>query len=408
MYQSFNKTSENITLLLLIVFFLINPLLTLFISLPIYNLFLYFDKNTFKSHIVFGIQLTFLALLLAGKDTLIGTHNDIETYLKLFESYGNNIQDAVKIGLQYIGAFDYFFILCTFALENIFNNPKIVLSIWILMAILITIYSLIKILGREAFLAWGFIIGNINLFVLYGNAIRQAFSMGVLGLLIWVICHKNKTNKIEEWIVFTLGLLSHNSFIIFLPLLISKYIRFILNLEPIILSITVFASIPFSLITRSIAIQIFSLLPFNIRYLNYESQDYFTSGTLILSLLICVLITTFYYFKPKQVNKKLFNVLMLSMIICVLLSAIIYSRIYGYILIISSIQLALIPSFFSNQEKPLVKVFLFLNFLILGIFFWNTWFDKFGNSHFESSIGELLSFNIYDYILKWNHYFYGV
>ena len=410
MYRTNNstlKTSYYVILLFMVSLFLINPLLAIFVSLPIYSIFLP-NKGSINRKlylIFFEIQLVFLALLLTAKDITTGTHNDIAVYLSMFSSYGDSIDSAVRIGLQYIGSFDYFFIITTYALERIFDNPGLVLFVWVFITLSLTAYSLINFLQKEALIAYAFILSNINLFVLFGNAIRQAFSLGILALLILLLSEESKTkdNEIKLWIAFILGLLSHNSFIIFLPLLVFKRIVFRLNVKHLILGLII--SIPSSLLTIYFLRAIASVLPFSVRQLDYYNPtEAFSSTSFLLSLVICIFTLLFSYLIPKKNNRKLVN----STTFCILISIACihfnYTRIYAYILIVTSIQFGMIPSFFSKTQQVLVKLFLLLICLVLGILFWTVWFEQFGNYHFGSSLTELLTFTLRDYIERINDY----
>lgn len=387
--------------------FLVSPLLTLFVSLPIYSTFLPSKRSINRKLylIFFEIQLVFLALLLTAKDVTTGTHNDIAGYLRMFASYGNSIDSALIAGIHHIGSFDYFFIITTYALEHVFNNPNLVLFIWILITLSLTAYSLINLLQKEALIAYAFILSNINLFVLFGNAIRQAFSLGVLALLIFLLSRENKTkgNKIRLWIAFVLGFFSHSSFIIFLPLLIFRRIIIQLNTKTLLIGIVV--SIPTSFLTIYILSAIASALPFGIRQLNYyKPGEAFTSVSFLLSLLICIFILLLSYLKPKKVNRQLLNSTTLCIIISIIFINFQYTRIYAYMLIATSIQVGMLPSFFSKTQQLLVKFFLLLACLVLGIYFWTVWFEQFGNSHFGSSLSDLFTFTLHDYIEKLDDY----
>lgn len=410
MYRNINSKywiSYYILFLFMALLFLVSPLLTLFVSLPIYSTFLP-NKRSINRKIYllfFEIQLVFLALLLTAKDITTGTHNDIAGYLRMFSSYGDSIDSAFVAGLQHIGSFDYFFIITTYALEHIFDNPNVVLFIWILITVSLTAYSLINILQKEALIAYAFILSNINLFVLFGNAIRQAFSLGVLALLIFLLSKESrtKTNRIILWFTFILGLLSHNSFIIFLPLLVFRYLIFHLKTKTLIIGLVV--SIPSSFLTIYILSAIASALPFGIRQLDYyKPGEAFTSVSFLLSLLVCILTLLLSYLKPKKVNRQLVNLTTLSIIISIVFINFQYTRIYAYMLIATSIQFAMLPYFFSKTQQLLVKFFLLLVCLALGIYFWTVWFEQFGNLHFGSSLSELLTFTLYDYIEKFNDY----
>ena len=353
-----------------------------FICYPFFSL-----GDTWKRFFLFVFPLCFfLAALLASKDINFGTHNDLKTYLKILSFNKDNVFEFLAISASYTGSLEFGFHFLSYLISSIFVDERMSILLYITLALFVLCCTLRKFSGRYWLIGFFLVLANINFFVIYGSAIRQAMAISLFPLLLFFLV---RGELIKPSLILVIMGSFHFSTFVFLPLL------FFRKIKPNNLTLYFFGVTFFVFIQPVIA----KYYEFFVGFLPDRYSGYVGSSNLILNgnfVFVFFVYFLFYLFALRlgsNWDRKIFNLSSFVLLIFVIFSSVLYDRFFPYILVMSAIHLICISKSF---KQSILGYYIFLIFLfVVGGYFWSIFFSM-GNVYFDGSGLSVIFYNVSD------------
>lgn len=388
------------TLMFVVGIFVFRPVFGLF-AIQVFLFVFSLRHRIWRGFALEVVVAAFLAALFVTKIPGLGTHNDLPAYLQVFESYTANIVFSYTRATAAFGAAEPLFAFGTYLLQMITGNAYVTMFSWIFFSLLVLFTGLIRVSGRWGYLSIFFMLGNVNLFVIYGSAVRQSLA---LGLFVWTIhgCLNGVSLKrrVFPWLT---GVASHLSLILLGPILfrhVARNDRKIVGIS--IIGMSFIFLIPFPQVLNSLVGYFFGG-----RYVYILSYARILSISYIFSAFILFVQyqATVAGKNPLPRDVYLFNISASVFAIITITAALYFNRLYPYLLVTTCVQLAFIGQAIVKDLKGLGEKIIFVSISIVQAgFFWRGFLFKKGNRFLYPELNKTININLIEFINDFTEY----